>query len=90
MLILEHSNLKSFSRTLEQFFLKVGQKNFGNKIPYFFQLEKNMYQKYLKNNKTNINLEISTEIKLDSSEQNILNSACDHLNHLNLHFLFLT
>ena len=27
------SNFKSFSRPLEQFFLKVGQNNFGNKIP---------------------------------------------------------
>ena len=30
------SDLKSFSRSLEQFFLTVGQKNFGNKIPYKF------------------------------------------------------
>ena len=28
------SNFKSFSRSLEQFFLTVGQNNFGNKIPY--------------------------------------------------------
>ena len=28
------SNFKSFSRTLEQFFLTVGQNNFDNKIPY--------------------------------------------------------
>ena len=27
------SNVKSFSRSLEQFFLTVGQNNFGNKIP---------------------------------------------------------
>ena len=27
------SGIKSFSRLLEQFFLKVGQNNFGNKIP---------------------------------------------------------
>ena len=27
------SNFKSFSRSLEQFFLTVGQNNFGNKIP---------------------------------------------------------
>ena len=31
------SNFKSFSRSLEQFFLTVGQNNFGNKIPIFFQ-----------------------------------------------------
>ena len=30
------SNFKSFSRSLEQFFLTVGQNNFGNKIPFFF------------------------------------------------------
>ena len=33
-------NFKSFSRSLEQFFLTVGQNNFGNKIPFpsiFFQ-----------------------------------------------------
>ena len=30
------SNFKSFSQSLEQFFLTVGQNNFGNKIPYFF------------------------------------------------------
>ena len=29
------SNFKSFSQSLEQFFLTVGQNNFGNKIPYF-------------------------------------------------------
>ena len=27
-------NLKNFSRSLEQFFLTVGQNNFGNKIPF--------------------------------------------------------
>ena len=27
-------NFKSFSRSLEQFFLTVGQNNFGNKIPF--------------------------------------------------------
>ena len=30
------SNFKSFSRSLEQFFLTVGQNNFGNKIPNLF------------------------------------------------------
>ena len=30
------SNFKSFSRSLEQFFLTVGQNNFGNKIPFRF------------------------------------------------------
>ena len=29
------SNLKSFSRSLAQLFLTVGQNNFGNKIPQF-------------------------------------------------------
>ena len=29
-------NFKSFSRSLEQFFLTVGQNNFGNKIPLLF------------------------------------------------------
>ena len=29
------SNVKSFSQSLEQFFLTVGQNNFGNKILYF-------------------------------------------------------
>ena len=29
------SNSKSFSRSLEQFFLTVDQNNFGNKIPFF-------------------------------------------------------
>ena len=28
------SNFKSFSRSLEQFFLTVGQNSFGNKIPF--------------------------------------------------------
>ena len=34
------SNFKSFSRSLEQFFLTVSQNNFGNKIPflYLFQI----------------------------------------------------
>jgi hypothetical protein len=30
------SNVKSFSRSLEQFFLTVGQNNFGNKIPFLY------------------------------------------------------
>ena len=30
------SNFKSFSRTLEQFFLTVGENNFDNKIPFQF------------------------------------------------------
>ena len=30
------SNFKSFSRSLEQFFLTVGQNNFGNKIPFSY------------------------------------------------------
>ena len=29
------TNFKSFSQSLEQFFLTVGQNNFGNKIPFF-------------------------------------------------------
>ena len=32
------SNFKSFSRSLEQFFLTVGQNNFGNKISLLFPL----------------------------------------------------
>ena len=32
------SNFKSFSRSLEQFFLTVGQNNFGNKILFLFLL----------------------------------------------------
>ena len=35
------SNFKSFSRSLEQFFLSVGQNNFGNKIPFFCSVDKN-------------------------------------------------
>ena len=30
------TNFKSFSRSLEQFFLTVAQNNFGNKIQFFF------------------------------------------------------
>ena len=33
-------NFKSFSRSLEQFFLTVGQNNFGNKIPLQLWLQK--------------------------------------------------
>ena len=29
------SNFKCFSQSVEQFFLTVGQSNFGNKIPFF-------------------------------------------------------
>ena len=32
---LSASNCKSFSQSVEQFFLTVGQNNFGNKIPFF-------------------------------------------------------
>ena len=34
LFILGASNFKIFSRSLEQFFLTVGQKNFANKIPF--------------------------------------------------------
>ena len=34
------SNFKCFSQSLEQFFLTVGQNNFGNKIPFFFKILK--------------------------------------------------
>ena len=30
------SNYKSFSQSVEQFFLKVGQNNFGNKRPFLY------------------------------------------------------
>ena len=33
-MFLNTNNFKSFSRSLEQFFLTVGQDNFGNKIPF--------------------------------------------------------
>ena len=33
------SNFKSFSRSLEQFFLTVGQNNFGNKIPLLAKIQ---------------------------------------------------
>ena len=36
---LSASNFKSFSRSLEQFFLTVGQNNFGNKIPFTIYLQ---------------------------------------------------
>ena len=40
-------NFKSFSRSLEQFFLTVGHNNFGNKIPFFTgKEEKNIWTKY--------------------------------------------
>ena len=42
-------NFKSFSRSLEQFFLTVGQNNFGNKIPLlFFKLQNASEDKDLK------------------------------------------
>ena len=37
---LSASDFKSFSRSPEQFFLTVGQNNFGKKIPLFFQRPK--------------------------------------------------
>ena len=37
---LSASNFKSFSWSLEQFFLTVGQNNFGNKIPFLFSFLK--------------------------------------------------
>ena len=36
------SNFKSFSRSLEQFFLTVGQNNFGNKIPFLHSISQIM------------------------------------------------
>ena len=33
------SNFKSFSRSLEHFFLTVGQNNFGSKIPFLFVIQ---------------------------------------------------
>ena len=34
------SNFKSFSRSLKQFFLTFSQNNFGNKIPFLFNITK--------------------------------------------------
>ena len=39
------SIFKSFSRSLEQFFLTVGQNNFGNKIPFFIRAQWCCHQK---------------------------------------------
>ena len=38
------SNFKSFSRSLEQFFLTVGQNNFGNKIPFLCGKKRKLLQ----------------------------------------------
>ena len=40
------SNLKSFSLSLDQFFLTVGQNNFGNKIPFLLKFS-DLYQRKL-------------------------------------------
>ena len=40
------SNFKSFSQSLEQFFLTVGQNNFGNKIPFFPTFLVKKFNKY--------------------------------------------
>ena len=59
-------NFKSFSRSLEQFFLIVGQNNFGNKISLssLFQLQQN--QSMDKADK------FSTEVKMLRSENALL------------------
>ena len=45
------SNFKSFSRSLEHFFLTVGQNNFGNKIPKLvFALHKKLFPMFQSNN----------------------------------------
>ena len=41
------SNFKRFSRSLEQFFLTVGQNNFGNKIPFLTCSFSFLHPKYL-------------------------------------------
>ena len=50
------SNFKSFSRSLEQFFLTVGQNNFGNKIPFLLFEELLKLKGFLKRKK-NLTLE---------------------------------
>ena len=40
------SNFKSFSRSLQQFFLTVRQNNFGNKIPFFWFFLKKYSNRY--------------------------------------------
>ena len=40
-------NFKSFSQSLDHFFLTVGQDNFGNKIPFLFIVRKKNSGKYL-------------------------------------------
>ena len=46
ILILSASNFKSFSWSLEQFFLTLGQNNFGNKIQFFFRIFSSRYCKW--------------------------------------------
>ena len=62
------SDLKSFSRSLEQFFLTVGQKNFGNKIPIFVILFLNFSEKKIKKN----TLELCWRLKIRKAAQCIL------------------
>ena len=58
--LLSASNLKSFSLSLEHFFLTVSQNNFGNKIPFFQKTEKQeksklfLWKKKLKDNNLNL------------------------------------
>ena len=78
------STFKSFSRSLEQLFLRVGQNNFGNKIPFLTSLvcvyvcgkntyanSKNLHQENLSCDIIFIQCKLCNE-KINSKHQNFL------------------
>ena len=58
------SNFKSFSRSLEQFFLSVGQTNFGNKIPLIFFSQMKKWDFVGPNDRAMSDIEIPTPISV--------------------------
>ena len=71
------SNVKSFSRSLEQFFLTVGQNNFGNKIPFICLSLKSRYWGW-KQKRKHWSLTISTTIRSENQvkSRHHLRPAC--------------
>ena len=58
------SNFKSFSRSLEQFFLTVGQNNFGKKIPFLYiahRIQQQISKLQILNTNVSINQIVSDE-----------------------------
>ena len=77
---------KSFSRSLEQFFLTIGQNNFGNKIPFIYSATtatedwtlNQMFKPETKTNKINAHKKYGLKCKFSPDSKFLVTTSADH------------